>query len=214
MASTPGSPVDSASTRGRITAQLRRGAHSVDEIARAVGTTDNAVRSHLSALERDGLVRNTGVRRGRGVGKPAALYALTSEAELMFSRAYPAVLTAVMDTLVAKLDGPHAASMLRDVGMRLAQSLGGEAKGTLRERVLAAAAALVALGGDVEVTDDGHALMIRGYGCPLGKSVAEHPETCRAVRSMVQHVAGAKAEECCEHGERPQCRFRISETQR
>ncbi len=210
MASTPGSPVDIASTRGRITAQLRRGERSVDEIARAVGTTNNAVRSHLSALERDGLVRSAGVRRGKGAGKPAALYALTPEAELLFSRAYPAVLTAVMETLVSKLEGPQAAAVLRDVGARLAESMGGEAKGTLRERVDAAAAALISLGGDVEVTDDDQALTIRGYGCPLAQSVAERPETCRAVRSMVQRVTGAHTEERCEHGARPQCRFRVS----
>lgn len=211
MASTPGSPVDIASTRGRITAQLRRGERSVDEIARAVGTTTNAVRSHLSALERDGLVRSAGVRRGKGAGKPAALFALTAEAELLFSRAYPAVLTAVMDTLVSKLEGPQAAAVLRDVGARLAESMGGEAKGTLRQRVDAAAAALISLGGDVDVTDDGLALTIRGYGCPLAQSVAKHPETCRAVRSMVQRVTGTHTEERCEHGARPQCRFRVSD---
>jgi predicted ArsR family transcriptional regulator len=211
VASTPGSPIDSATARGRITAQLRRGERSVDEIARAVGTTSNAVRSHLSALERDGLVRNAGVRRGGGAGKPATLYALTADAELMFSRAYPAALSAVMGTLLARLEGPQLSALLRDVGARLAQSAGGEARGTLRERVNTAAAALVALGGDAEVTPDGDGLLIHGYGCPLGQSVAAHPETCRAVRAMVQKVTGAHTEERCEHGAHPQCRFRVSE---
>lgn len=212
MPSSPASPADPASTRGRIVAELRRGERSVDQIARAVGTTRNAVRAHLGTLERDGLVRSVGVRRGGGVGKPAALYALTAEAELTLSRAYPTVLAAVIHTLVTTLDASHAESMLRDVGARLAASLGGEAHGTLRDRVQAAATALVSLGGDVEVTEDGKALMIRGFGCPLAKSVGEHPETCRAVRSMVHHVTGAHTEEMCEHGARPQCRFRVSET--
>jgi len=211
MASTHRMPADAASTRDRITARLRRGACSVGEIARAVGTTSNAVRSHLSALERDGLVRSTGVRRGRGAGKPATLYALTGDAELRFSRAYPAALTAVMQVLLDKLDAPLAGSLLRNVGARLADSFGGEATGTLPERVRTAADALVALGGDVELSRDGQAMVIQGYGCPLGAAVAHHPETCRAVRSMVQHIAGAHTEEQCEHGARPQCRFRVGD---
>ncbi len=213
MASTPGSPADPTSTRGRITARLRRGECSVDEIARAVGTTRNAVRSHLSALERDGYVRSAGVRRARGAGKPATLYALTPDAELLFSRAYPAALTAVMEAVLTLLDGPRAELLLRNVGARLADTLGGEASGTLTQRVRAAADGLVALGGEVDVVQDEDALEIRGYGCPLGESVAKHPETCRAVRSMVQHVTGAHTEERCEHGERPRCRFRISEAE-
>jgi predicted ArsR family transcriptional regulator len=96
------------------------------------------------------------------------------------------------------------------VGVQLAESLGGEAKGSLRERVHAAATALVTLGGDVDVVDDAKTHTISGYGCPLAQSVREHPETCRAVRAMVQHVSGAHTEERCEHGDRPQCRFRVS----
>ena len=75
------------STRGRIVALIRRGDRTVDEIANAVGMTDNAVRSHLTALERDGLIRQSGVRRSPHAGKPAALYGLDPSAEPLLSRA-------------------------------------------------------------------------------------------------------------------------------
>jgi predicted ArsR family transcriptional regulator len=42
-------------TRCRIVSELRRGQRTVDEVACAVGLTDNAVRPHLAALERDRL---------------------------------------------------------------------------------------------------------------------------------------------------------------
>ncbi|MFL5666689.1 MAG: ArsR family transcriptional regulator, partial [Ktedonobacteraceae bacterium] len=48
------------STRGHIITLLRRAGHTVDELARALQLTDNAVRSHLATLERDGLVRQSG----------------------------------------------------------------------------------------------------------------------------------------------------------
>jgi Predicted transcriptional regulator len=196
-------------TRGRIIANLRRGASTVDELARAVGTTDNAVRSHLTALERDGLVLQEGVRRGMGVGKPATLYNLHPHAERMLSRAYPPVLGAVLDVIVEELPPERADDVLQQVGRRLAASLGGRAEGELRERVAAAAEALIELGGDVEVVDEGDGLAIRGYGCPLSAAVACRPEVCRAVETLVSGIAGARAHECCEHGERPRCCFRV-----
>ena len=71
-------------TRGQIVALLRRRAHSVDELAQALGLTANAIRAHLSTLERDGLVRQEGVRRGPGAGKPATLYEIHPAAEPLF----------------------------------------------------------------------------------------------------------------------------------
>src|SRR5918911_2480444 len=59
-------------TRGQIVALLRRGTRTVEELAQALGLTDNAVRGHLATLERDGLARPAGVRRGPGGGETRA----------------------------------------------------------------------------------------------------------------------------------------------
>jgi predicted ArsR family transcriptional regulator len=107
-------------TRGRIVALLRRGARTVEELAQSVALTDNAVRSQLTSLERDGLVRQEGVRRGGGAGKPAALYELHPDADTLFSAAYPPVLTALLDALVDELPREQADELLRNVGRRLA----------------------------------------------------------------------------------------------
>jgi DNA-binding transcriptional ArsR family regulator len=81
------------STRGRIVVLLRRSGRTVEELARALGLTDNGVRAHLAVLERDGIARQRGsVRRGSGGGKPAYVYELTSEAEELFPKAYEPVL--------------------------------------------------------------------------------------------------------------------------
>ena len=58
------------STRGQVVLLLRRGARTVEELAQALGLTDNAVRSHLAALERDGLVRRMAFAEERGRGSP------------------------------------------------------------------------------------------------------------------------------------------------
>ena len=49
------------STRGRVVNLLRGKSGTVIELAEALGLTDNAVRAHLLSLERDGLVRQSGV---------------------------------------------------------------------------------------------------------------------------------------------------------
>lgn len=71
-----------ASTRGRIVLLLLRACCTVDELAQALALTDNAVRSHLATLERDGLVRRCGERRGGA--KPASVYELAPDAEQLF----------------------------------------------------------------------------------------------------------------------------------
>src|SRR4051794_36819114 len=108
-----------ASTRGRILALLRAGQRTVDELAREVGLTDNAVRPHLLALERDGLIRSTGFRRAEGAGKPAVLYDLHPDAEPLLSRAYAPVLGALLEVITETLPTREAHKVLRETGRRL-----------------------------------------------------------------------------------------------
>ena len=197
------------STRGRIVALIRRGEHTVDEIASAVGMTDNAIRSHLTALERDGIVRQSGVRRSPGAGKPAALFELDPAAEPLLSSAYPPVLAAVLDALVGELPSDRATAVLRDAGKRIAQQIGMRADGSALDRVRAAAAVLTELGGAVDVVQADGALSIRGSGCPLSAAVSRRPELCQAVETLVSEISGLPLMQCCQHGERPSCCFRV-----
>lgn len=197
------------STRGQIVLLLRRGARTVEELATALDLTDNAVRHQLSTLERDGLARPAGVRRDGPARKPSVLYELPADAEPIFSRAYPPVLTTLVATLLDTLPRKRADQLLRDVGRRLASSAGGEASGTLEQRVHAAAAVLTALGGDVEVIREDGAMHIRGSGCPLSVTVSCHPQLCQALETMLAEIVGSHASQRCDHRGRPRCGFTI-----
>lgn len=198
------------STRGQIVGLLRRGERTVEELARALGLTDNAVRNQLAALERDALVRQAGVRRGGGAGKPAVLYELRPEAALLLSRAYPPVLSTVMDVLVEELPAERSEALLRQVGRRLARMVGGRAMGDLDARIQAAADVLDALGGDVEIRRGEAEQRIEGSGCPLSAVVCHRPEVCQAVEALLTEVVGEPVRSCCQHGDRPRCCFRIA----
>src|SRR3712207_1307210 len=86
-----------STTRGQVVQLLRRASRTVEELARALELTDNAVRAHLAALERDGLVRQGGLRRGPG--KPSYTYGLTPESERLFPKPYGPVLRRLLDVL-------------------------------------------------------------------------------------------------------------------
>lgn len=205
---TPGSRL-LETTRGRVVALLRRGARTVEDLAAALGLTDNAVRSHLTALERDGVVRAEGVRRATTAGKPPTLYELHPDADVMLSQAYAPALRAVMDAVLTELPPDQSEAILRRVGHDLATQAGGRAPGNKNARVRAAAAVLQGLGAEVDVIESEGALRIQGAGCPLSSAVRVQPCVCLAVETLVADVSGEPARSCCEHGTRPRCCFAI-----
>ena len=197
-------------TRGQVLGLLRRGTHTVEELASMLGLTDNAIRSHLASLERDGLIRQVGVRRGQGVGKPATLFELDPGAEPLLSRAYAPVLGALLDELAEQLPGERADDVMEGAGRRLASIVGRAPAGDLRTRVAAGAVLLTSLGGVAEVERKEGALVIRGCGgCPLSAATARHPGLCRAVEVLLTEYIGAPVKECCDRQGRPRCHFEI-----
>ena len=197
-------------TRGQIVGLLRRGARTVDELRQSLGLTDNAIRSHLSSLERDALIKQRGVRRGSGAGKPAIVYELDPDAELMLSRAYAPLLGALVDELAATRSAEEAETIMKAVGRRLAAGLSVSSQESAEIRVAKAVAALNSLGGDAQLEHIEGGLLIRGCGCPLSALTARRPEVCKAVQSLVSEIVGAPVRECCQREGRPQCHFEIT----
>jgi len=105
--------------RAKDLADLRYAeALAVDDLARPLGLTDNGIRAHLLSLERDGLVRQAGARRGER--KPSSLYELAPSADRLFPRAYGQVLRELLEVLGTNLSGETLALVLRQTGRRLA----------------------------------------------------------------------------------------------
>ncbi len=198
-----------ASTRGQIVTLLRRSGSTVDELAEAVGLTDNGVRAHLATLERDGIVRQRGtVSRGGGSGKPAHVYELTPEAEGLFTKGYVPVLRQLLDVMVEQLGPEETEALLRAVGRRIADERTVPTDG-VHERLEAAVAVLNELGGLAELEESDGALTIRGYSCPLTAVVPGHPEVCRLAEALLVELAGVPVQEHCDRGENPRCCFEV-----
>ena len=198
------------STRGQVVTLLRRSARTVEELARALGLTDNGIRAHLAVLERDGIVRRRGsVRRSGGGGKPAYVYELTEEAEDLFPKAYEPALRGLLDVLSERLGSEESEALLRSVGRRLAEEHSTRADGA-HARLEAAVGVLNELGGLAELEERDGAVVIRGYSCPLAGVTPEHPEVCRMAETLITELAGVPVHERCDRGERPRCCFEIA----
>lgn len=196
-----------SSTRGQVIELLRRSSRTVNELAEELGVTDNAVRSHLAALERDGLLEQHQGTPG-GVGKPAYVYTLTPEADALLPKAYAPVLGVLLGTLAERMEPAAFAELLREVGRRAAAGR-VESASDIRMRIDAAYGVVGEMGGvaDIEATDE--AVFIRGYSCPLAAVVPDHPEVCQLTEALLSELVGVAVREHCEKGERPRCCFEI-----
>ena len=195
-----------ASTRGRVAALLRRAPRTVDDLAGALRITRNAVRSHLTTLERDGLVRQVGVRRGES--KPFHLYELTPEAERLFPKPYGALVGELLGVLGERLGTDTLDQVLYETGRRLGDAL-GRVPGDLPVRVRAAADLLNDLGGLTEVEERADGWIIRGFSCPLAAAVAGHPRACLVAEALLAEVIGVPVRQTCNQGEPLQCEFAV-----
>jgi predicted ArsR family transcriptional regulator len=196
-----------ASTRGRIIALLRRSDRTVNELADELGLTDNAVRSHLAALERDDLVeQQPGIPRG--VGKPANVYHLMPAADALLPKAYAPVLGLVLGTLAERMSAEELEELLREVGRRAAAGR-TEPGQDIRMRIDAAYGVLGELGGVADLEEREGTVFIRGFSCPLAAVVPEHPRVCKLAESLLSELVGVPVREQCDKGERPRCCFEI-----
>jgi predicted ArsR family transcriptional regulator len=191
--------------RGRIIALLRRGERTVEELARSLDLTDNAVRAHLVTLERDGVIHQARQRHTGGVGKPSTVYAIAPTAEPLFSSAHAPLLRALLESLERKLSDAELDALFRDVGRRLAAATTEKGRPTksLESRVNDAARLLTSLGAEIDVERTPDTFVLRGHACPLSDAVRAQPRVCHAVTQLVSETAGVTVKECCQRSAEP-----------
>ena len=195
-----------ATTRGRIVALLRAGSRTVNELAEALELTDNAVRAHLAALERDGLVEQEGVRRG--FGKPAHVFRLTGEADSLFPQAYAFLAGEFVRELRERVGEENLASAVRAIGLRAGQGAGIRGAAAA-DRLGGTLALLESLGAEVDAVQEGARARLQGQSCPLSELVAAEPRTCGFLEGFLEGAIGAPVHQTCQHGPRPRCRFEV-----
>lgn len=197
----------SNSPAGKVLAHLRNGPSTIDEMGKALGLTQNAIRNQVRKLAGANLIARTG--RRPGPSKPSALYQLTPEGQIHFSRLYLPVLSQFLRVAEDRCSGEQLESFLLETGRSLAAQY-PKPRGGIRKRVDAATRLLNSVGGLAEVKKGEDALIIQSRGCPLSVLTREHSAVCNVVQSLIAEYVSAPVKICCTYGDEPRCCFEVA----
>jgi DeoR family transcriptional regulator, suf operon transcriptional repressor len=194
------------SPAGRVLAHLRHGPMTVEELARAMRVTPNAVRNQLSKLQESNLVIRAGTRPG--VSKPSSIYAITLEGQTQFSTIYLPVLTQFFRVGEEKCSPQQLDAFMTETGRQLAARF-ARPTGDLKTRVRSAARLLKSIGGIPEVRTRNGSFVIQSLGCPLSALTSENEAACKVIEGLISSHIGVPALTCCVREPDPRCRFEI-----
>lgn len=177
---------------------------SIDELADRLAVTRTAIRQHLAALERDGLVLRGDTRpTGR---RPEQLYRLTDHAREQFPRQYQMLASVLIDEVAEIIGADALATLMRSMGGKLARE---------RERQVVDEARIVQhmnqAGYESEVLAGpaGEAEIV-AHNCVFHRLAAAHPVVCELDLALIGTLGGAQVEhrECMVRGGHV-CRFKL-----
>ena len=192
-------------TRGQIVQLLCDGARTVTELAEQLGVSENAVRSHLASLDREGLVHLSGKRPG--TRKPHFSYELSPKAHDLFSKGYEPVLLELLEVLSRR-------GNIDDLALETARRIVQTYLPKLRRRSLPPGSKPLSpkpTDAGVPLTlvhENGHVL-IRGCSCPLTSVTMRRPELCDVIARLLSETLEQPVEQQCDHQGAPRCEFRF-----
>lgn len=182
---------EQGATRQNILHLLRRqGQMTAIELSQALNIGAVGVRQHLALLERDGLVRVSGLRRS--VGRPSHLYTLTEESEQYFPKNYDRLANDIL-CIIAEQWGDEAVSrVLVARREKLTRTYSSRINGKNRtEQLLELNHILAELGYmcEIEQLEDG-SFVLTEHNCPIDCVARNHPQFCHHEIELYQQLLG------------------------
>ncbi|MDH4557289.1 HTH domain-containing protein [Pseudomonas sp. BN417] len=180
------------------------GGMSIDELAGHLAVTRTAIRQHLAALERDGLILRGETRpTGR---RPEQLYLLSSHGRELFPRQYQLLADLLIDEVAAIIGRDALLRLMRTLGRKLATDM--EAQVVDEARIVQH---MNQAGYEAEVffRSSGEPEIV-AHNCVFHHLAAAHPEVCELDLALIGTLGGGQVEhlECMlRHGQ--VCRFRV-----
>jgi len=196
------------STRMEILELLRRrGRSSAETIANDLGVTPNAVRQHLTNLERDGLVASQPERSGRG--RPSLLFGLTERADAVFPKRYGQLATMVLQE-VQDMGGPEALDeIFARVAARHADAMQREITGLPFDDKLNRVVSWIGRAGTlVEQSETSEGVRVTIHNCPFRNTALKFPQVCTITPQLISRLTGAAVSQSDSiHRRDPYCSF-------
>jgi predicted ArsR family transcriptional regulator len=187
-----------------------KGGLTVQALAVDLGVSRNAVRQHLTALERDGFVEK-GKLQPSG-GRPEQLYILTSEGNEQFPRQYSWFSEMLLQVLQTQGNGSGLKEKLADMGRRVAASMQGRLsdKRGPTERIAGIAEIMQEIGYDAVAKTESGEHLIEAHNCVFHKLAAKVPEVCSFDIALLSASSGRQVDhQSCMVRGGDACRFRF-----
>lgn len=197
------------STRGKVLFLLKkRGPCTVAYLSQQLELTPNAIRQHLSALERDNLVTQQPVKTGPN--KPALAFSLTLKAESFFPKRYDTLLSKLVDGLQKKQGRASVCHLLSELGDSLAEGYAGHVSNLdFEERMREVGRVMEENGSIPDWELNGHGWDLRDFNCPYSAASKANPAICEVQRSFLQRLLyPAEVTVACQQ-EKGHCQFQI-----
>lgn len=180
---------------------------TIDGLAATLKVSRNAVRQHLTALERDGLVTKGATLPSRG--RPQQTFILNAKGREKFPRQYSWFADLLISQALAAEGVDVVAGKLSALGTQAAALVEPGLKGApaTPERIEALAAAMSELGYDAMLSDKNE---IKAYNCIFHDLAASYPSVCSFDLALISKASGGTVEhaECMVRGGKS-CRFLI-----
>lgn len=167
---------------------------TVQALAQALNISRNAVRQHLTSLERDGLVAK-GMTQPSG-GRPEQLYVLTNEGNERFPRQYSWFSELLLQMLQAQPNGAGLEEKLAEMGSMVAASLNArlvDERGS-NGRIAAIAEIMQEIGYDAVAKTGSGEQQIEAHNCVFHKLAVKCPEVCSFDIALLSAASGCRVE--------------------
>ena len=185
----------------------RRGGCSAEAVAHDLGLTTNAVRQHLTNLEREGLVVSHPERSRRG--RPSLLFALTERADAVFPKRYGQLATMVLQE-VQEMIGPDGLDeVFARVAARHATSIDKDLEGLdFDDRLRRVVSWIGRAGTLVEQTETPEGVKVTIHNCPFRNTALKFPQVCTITPQLITRLTGAAVSQSNSiHRHDPYCSF-------
>jgi predicted ArsR family transcriptional regulator len=164
---------------------------TIDQMAPQLGITRNAVREHVSALTRDGLIAASALADSTG-GRPGRLYTLTARGMALFPKQYDLMARLLLEALTKHLGAENAEREMRRLGAALAAQMAPHVTGATLERRTREVAGLMRQLGYESSARDG--ATIEALNCVYHELARADQTVCALDLALIETLADAHVE--------------------
>ncbi len=200
-------------TKDRILDLLKREVRmTVGALSERLEITDMAVRKHLSAMEKDGLIVTEEIRQP--MGRPVQSYTLSAKGELLFPKSYEGLSVEFLQDIQALYGSKSVEQLFQNREKRLTKEYTLRMqKKSHQERMQEIQTIQNEKGymADITKIDDNSYELIE-YNCPIMTVAKEYKVACKCETSMFKNVLQTENvnRTSCKTEGNDHCRFQIS----